>query len=202
AAVPPLRRRRGCPAALEKNLRARLKRLRQGRPGKEIEVWAEDACRLGLKPIARRVWSPRGHRPRSGGRTRDGRLFRDRLPPAPDRRDLRPAVAAGERGPDGRRSSGSGRPRRPGRAEGAGGAGGQRWLARGEAAGGAGERGPPLPTARDARVATGGAALAAAPGGGGEPVHRPDRPVARPHQSAPDVLGPTSGRRPAGRWVP
>jgi transposase len=33
-------------------------------------VWAEDEARLGLKPIARRVWSPRGRRPRSGGRTR------------------------------------------------------------------------------------------------------------------------------------
>jgi hypothetical protein len=33
-------------------------------------VWAEDEARLGLKPIARRVWSPKGRRPRSGGRTR------------------------------------------------------------------------------------------------------------------------------------
>lgn len=33
-------------------------------------MWAEDECRLGLKPVARRVWAPRGHRPRSGGRTR------------------------------------------------------------------------------------------------------------------------------------
>jgi transposase len=33
-------------------------------------VWAEDECRLGLKPIARRVWALKGHRPRSCGRTR------------------------------------------------------------------------------------------------------------------------------------
>ena len=33
-------------------------------------MWAEDEARLGLKPVARRVWSPRGHRPRSGGRAR------------------------------------------------------------------------------------------------------------------------------------
>jgi transposase len=33
-------------------------------------VWAEDEARLGLKPITRRVWSPKGHRPRSCGRTR------------------------------------------------------------------------------------------------------------------------------------
>jgi DDE superfamily endonuclease len=33
-------------------------------------VWAEDEARLGLKPIARRVWALRGRRPRSCGRTR------------------------------------------------------------------------------------------------------------------------------------
>jgi transposase len=71
----PSRRRRGRPAALEKNLRARLRRLRQGHPEKAVEVWAEDECRLGLKPIARRVWSPKGQRPRSGGRTRYDWLY-------------------------------------------------------------------------------------------------------------------------------
>ena len=35
-----------------------------------MEVWAEDEARLGLKPVARRVWGPRGVRPRSGGRAR------------------------------------------------------------------------------------------------------------------------------------
>jgi hypothetical protein len=35
-----------------------------------VEVWAEDEARLGLKPVARRVWWLRGCRPRSGGRTR------------------------------------------------------------------------------------------------------------------------------------
>jgi transposase len=38
-------------------------------------VWAEDEARLGLKPIARRVWSLRGRRPRSGGRTRYDWLY-------------------------------------------------------------------------------------------------------------------------------
>ncbi len=33
-------------------------------------MWAEDEARLGLKPIARRVWSLKGRRPRSCGRTR------------------------------------------------------------------------------------------------------------------------------------
>jgi transposase len=38
-------------------------------------VWVEDEARLGLKPIARRVWSPRGRRPRSCGRTRYDWLY-------------------------------------------------------------------------------------------------------------------------------
>lgn len=55
---------------MEKNLRARLKRLRSANPKKAVEVWAQDEARLGLKPIARRVWSLKGQRPRSCGRTR------------------------------------------------------------------------------------------------------------------------------------
>jgi hypothetical protein len=35
-----------------------------------VEVWAEDEARLGLKPIARRAWAPRGQRPRASGRTK------------------------------------------------------------------------------------------------------------------------------------
>src|SRR5947199_155738 len=58
-----------------KNLRARLARLRARCPGKRVEVWAEDEARLGLKPIARRVWSLRGQRPRSNGRTRYDWLY-------------------------------------------------------------------------------------------------------------------------------
>ena len=55
---------------MEKNLRARLTRLRQANPTKVVEVWAQDEARLGLKPIARRVWAPKGQRPRWCGRTR------------------------------------------------------------------------------------------------------------------------------------
>ena len=33
-------------------------------------MWAEDEARLGLKPIARRVWSPVGRRPTANGRTK------------------------------------------------------------------------------------------------------------------------------------
>jgi transposase len=38
-------------------------------------VWVQDEARLGLKPIARRVWSPKGLRPRCGGRTRYDWLY-------------------------------------------------------------------------------------------------------------------------------
>jgi len=46
-----------------------VRRLKAANPGKAVEVWAEDEARLGLKPITRRVWWPRGCRPRSCGRT-------------------------------------------------------------------------------------------------------------------------------------
>jgi hypothetical protein len=35
-----------------------------------VELWAEDQARLGLKPIVRRVWAPRGRRPVANGRTK------------------------------------------------------------------------------------------------------------------------------------
>lgn len=38
-------------------------------------MWAEDEARLGLKPIARRVWSLRGHRPRSNGQSKFESLY-------------------------------------------------------------------------------------------------------------------------------
>ena len=38
-------------------------------------MWAQDEARLGLKPIARRVWTLRGHRPSSGGRHRFASLY-------------------------------------------------------------------------------------------------------------------------------
>lgn len=56
-------------------MRQRLTRLRRANPGKRVEVWAEDEARLGLKPVARRVWALRGRRPRSGGRTRFDWLY-------------------------------------------------------------------------------------------------------------------------------
>jgi len=43
---------------------------RAERPDRPVELWAEDECRLGLKPAARRVWCLRGVRPACSGRHR------------------------------------------------------------------------------------------------------------------------------------
>jgi hypothetical protein len=37
--------------------------LQQASPQEVVELWATDQHRIGLKPILRRVWSPRGQRP-------------------------------------------------------------------------------------------------------------------------------------------
>jgi hypothetical protein len=50
-------------------------RMRRANPTKRIEVWAEDEARLGLEPVARRVWSLRAPRPRPGGRARFDWLY-------------------------------------------------------------------------------------------------------------------------------
>jgi hypothetical protein len=44
--------------------------LRRRHPDQSVESWAEDEARLGLEPVARRVWALRGHRPSSCGRTK------------------------------------------------------------------------------------------------------------------------------------
>ena len=41
----------------------KLEALREAHPGSEVELWAEDEARLGLKPVMRRVWAPVGERP-------------------------------------------------------------------------------------------------------------------------------------------
>src|SRR3954469_22274049 len=60
----------------------RLKKLEQAaaeerakHPGKPIEVWATDETRIGLKPILRRVWAPKGQRPIALGHPRYQRLY-------------------------------------------------------------------------------------------------------------------------------
>jgi transposase len=47
-----------------------VRRLRAANPARAVEVGAEAEARLGLKPVTRRVWWPKGQRPRSCGRTR------------------------------------------------------------------------------------------------------------------------------------
>jgi DDE superfamily endonuclease len=37
--------------------------VREEHPGADVEIWATDEHRIGLKPILRRVWAPRGKRP-------------------------------------------------------------------------------------------------------------------------------------------
>ena len=41
----------------------RLEELKREHPGAEVQLWAEDEARLGLKPVMRRVWAPVGTRP-------------------------------------------------------------------------------------------------------------------------------------------
>jgi transposase len=41
----------------------KLKKLKQAHPEAEVQLWAEDEARLGLKPMMRRVWAPVGRRP-------------------------------------------------------------------------------------------------------------------------------------------
>jgi DDE superfamily endonuclease len=40
-----------------------VRRLRAQKPVRPVELWCEDECRIGLVPIVRRVWAPRGQRP-------------------------------------------------------------------------------------------------------------------------------------------
>jgi DDE superfamily endonuclease len=48
----------------------RMAERRPQHPEKAVELWAEDEARLGLQPIARRVWALRGRRPLAHGRTK------------------------------------------------------------------------------------------------------------------------------------
>src|SRR4051812_48705367 len=50
--------------SFQKSLPERLREIRKAYPGaQEVELWAEDEARLGLKPVMRRVWAPVGKRP-------------------------------------------------------------------------------------------------------------------------------------------
>jgi hypothetical protein len=47
-----------------------VRERREENPEREVEVWAFDEHRLGLKPVLRRQWAPRGQRPVAVGRHR------------------------------------------------------------------------------------------------------------------------------------
>ena len=49
--------------------------MKRAHPDAAVEVWAEDEHRLGLLPVARRVWAPRGQRPAAHVRRRHERLY-------------------------------------------------------------------------------------------------------------------------------
>jgi transposase len=40
-----------------------VREIEEAYPEAEVELWAEDEARLGLKPVVRRVWAPVGERP-------------------------------------------------------------------------------------------------------------------------------------------
>ena len=47
-----------------------MRKRREEEPGRKVEVWAFDEHRLGLKPVLRRQWAPKGQRPIAVGRHR------------------------------------------------------------------------------------------------------------------------------------
>src|SRR5207244_6669086 len=56
-------------------LAGRLASLRREHPDRVVELWCEDEARLGLKPVARRVWALKGTRPTSNGRHKFESVF-------------------------------------------------------------------------------------------------------------------------------
>ena len=40
-----------------------MEKLEEAHPEAEVQLWAEDEARVGLKPLMRRVWAPVGQRP-------------------------------------------------------------------------------------------------------------------------------------------
>src|SRR5262249_57385810 len=53
----------GGPRRLQKNFRSLLREVATAFPNAQVEVWAMDEHRIGLKPLLRRVWAPVGQRP-------------------------------------------------------------------------------------------------------------------------------------------
>ncbi len=53
------------PNLFKQNLPILVKQLQEKYPDAKIEVWFFDEHRVGLKPILKKVWSPRGKRPQA-----------------------------------------------------------------------------------------------------------------------------------------
>lgn len=49
--------------AFKRGLPAQVKHIQQAHPHARVELWCRDEHRVGLKPVIRRVWARRGHRP-------------------------------------------------------------------------------------------------------------------------------------------
>src|SRR3954451_8053367 len=61
--------RRGA-GGVQKKLAAEVGERRERDPGRAVEVWAFDEHRLGLRPVLRRQWAPKGQRPIAVGHPR------------------------------------------------------------------------------------------------------------------------------------
>jgi len=74
AAAPAAAARRGGDArgagGVQKKLAEAVAEEAEHHPGATVEVFATDEHRIGLKPIVRRVWAPRGQRPIARGHHR------------------------------------------------------------------------------------------------------------------------------------
>ena len=62
AAAPCLGRRRAA-GRVQKKVRPLVSAVATAHPQATVELWATDEHRIGLKPLLRRVWAPKGQRP-------------------------------------------------------------------------------------------------------------------------------------------
>jgi transposase len=63
ASAPPRLGYSGGAGGVQKKLEQAVAEERAQHPDKAVEVWATDEHRIGLRPILRRVWAPKGERP-------------------------------------------------------------------------------------------------------------------------------------------
>lgn len=47
----------------KEELAEKVESVKEEHPQAEVQVWAQDEQRLGLKPIIRRIWAKKGQRP-------------------------------------------------------------------------------------------------------------------------------------------